>query len=367
MRSKAEKGFIRWSFASIISLLVLILAGGIVRASGSGMGCPDWPRCFNRLIPPTTVSELPTDYKESFLKARIRKNIRAARFFDGLGYHTLAAQIQSDPSIGTSESFNVWNTYTEYINRLASVFVGIFFVIAWLYSFTYIRRAVGLTVIWTLGLLLIGIQGWLGSIVVSTNLFAWLITLHMLLALIILVLAIGGYTWASGLQGKYVNDLKSHSLFNVFVVFLIMLTTVQILTGTQVREKIDVVSQQLNRQHRNEWVGRIGETLNWHVLLSVTVSIGIIVLFLILYYGEKQHTRLFKVVRVTLSLIGVQMLTGTLLAAFALPPVNQALHIFVASLIFGNLVYIFLLGSGRSSEINAGQQIHSQTGNSLLA
>ena len=348
MRSKAEKGFIRWSFASIISLLVLILAGGIVRSSGSGMGCPDWPRCFNRYIPPTSVSELPADYKESFLRTRLKKNIRAAAFFNSLGFTKLAADIKSDPAVGNAESFNVWNTYTEYINRLASVFVGIFFIIAWIYSFTYIKIRKSLFIIWSLGLVLIGIQGWLGSIVVSTNLFAWLITIHMLLALIILVLAIAGYTLASGLTGNVIGDFKNSRLFNVFLSGLILLTTIQILTGTQVREKVDIVSAQFSHQHRNEWVSHIGLTLNWHIYLSIAVSIGVLVVYLMLYYADQQKFRLYKVARINVILIGIQLFTGTLLATLALPPVNQALHIFVASLMFGNLIYLLLLGFNRS-------------------
>lgn len=363
MRSKAESGFIRWSFASIISLLLLILAGGIVRSSGSGMGCPDWPRCFNRYIPPTNVSELPADYKESFLKARLKKNIHAAHFFEWLGYRKLAADIRSDPAIGQVESFNVWNTYTEYINRLASVLVGIFFLVAWAYSFAYWKKARGLVVIWTLGLVLIGFQGWLGSIVVSTNLFAWLITLHMLLALLILVLAIGGFTWATGLQGKYLNSIKSPDLFNGMVVLLILLVTVQILTGTQVREKLDIISMKLQHQHRDQWISGLSEIFNWHIYLSIAASLGVLVTFLVLYYSGKQQHMIFKIARINLFLVGIQMLTGTILAGFALPPFTQALHIFVASLIFGNLVYIFLLGSSRSNEIRKSRELFRQIGN----
>ena len=356
MRSKVERGFIRWSVASIISLLVLILAGGIVRSSGSGMGCPDWPRCFNRYIPPTNVGELPSDYKAAFLRARLRKNIRAAAFFNAIGFRKLAADIKSDPAVSNAESFNVWNTYTEYVNRLASVVVGIFFIIAWIYSINYISTKKVLFVIWSLGIVLIAVQGWLGSIVVSTNLFAWLITIHMLLALIILVLAISGYTLASGLAGKFIGNFQNSRLFNGFLLGLIFLTTIQILTGTQVREKIDIVSAQFEHQHRNEWVGNVGITLNWHVYLSVAVSIGVLVLYLSLYYGEQHKLRLYKVARINVILIGIQLLTGTLLATLALPPVNQALHIFVASLMFGNLVYIFLLGFNRSIESSENRQ-----------
>src|SRR5690606_7990843 len=94
------------------------IAGSIVRTTGSGMGCPDWPTCFGKVIPPTCSCELPADYKTTYLAHRKEKVEKFANLIARFGFDDLANEVRNDKSILVEEDFNAARTWTEYGNRL---------------------------------------------------------------------------------------------------------------------------------------------------------------------------------------------------------------------------------------------------------
>jgi cytochrome c oxidase assembly protein subunit 15 len=340
MRKTASKiRFQEINLSTIVLLFILILAGGVVRSTGSGMGCPDWPKCFGRYIPPTSSSELPPDYKEKYVAGRLAKNQRFAKTLDIFGYSDLARRIREDRSILTPEEFNASKTWTEYVNRLIGAISGVFLFLAAAYSFSYRKENILIPVLSVFNVILVGFQGWLGSIVVSTNLVAWIVTVHMLLALAILALSISTYYLAK-VYGK--QPLKVDLLIHVVALLALLISVIQITFGTEVREKIDSVSSHLQGGYREDWISNVGEIFYHHRDIAIAVLFINILLYAIIRKSFSRHSIQQQLMSFTFLMIALQIVSGILLSYWSLPPFAQASHILLATLIFGAQFYLVL-------------------------
>ena len=320
-------------------LYFLILAGGIVRCTGSGMGCPDWPKCFGKLIPPISIEELPEGYEEKFVNGRIEKNKRLGKILSFIGLDELSNKIINDPEIKVSEKFNVYKTWTEYINRLIGAIVGISLFLLFISSIYLKPFDNKIFLLSFLSIILVLFQAWLGSLVVSTNLLCGFITVHVIVALIIICNVILCYHLTSNV--KLVNFKSDLLVFFIIVSFFLFF--VQIVLGTNVRESVDGLFKFFGFNQRD----LIIESLGVNFIIHRSFSLLILIFQSITYYFILRQSKIdlyFKnISRILLVLIILEILVGVGMAYFQIPKFLQPIHLFVAFLIFGIQFYVILL------------------------
>lgn len=342
--SSKEKRFLRITFVTICSLFLLILAGGVVRSTGSGMGCPDWPKCFDHWVPPTEVSQLPADYQEKFVEKRVQKNQRFAKLLDALGQHALADQIRNDSSILKTEEFNVFNTYTEYVNRLMGALTGLFMLAMTIAAIPLLKNNRDVFWICFTSLVLVVFQAWLGSIVVSTNLVSWTITVHMVTALVILALVILAY---SIVKYKHLEvarlSVRKLRIASMVAWLSLVLTGFQIVWGTEVREAVDYYSTFWNGTNRGAWLELTGFIFKLHRSFSILVIIIAVFITWYVHANFGAIKRLKRFANASILFLLVQLLTGIILANFDIPPVFQTLHLVSASFLVGAQVMLIIM------------------------
>lgn len=331
MKSTATSGFFKLCLTTLVAVYFLIAVGGIVRSTGSGMGCPDWPKCFGSWVPPTSVDQLPSDYKETYSQLRDKKNQKFARYLTLIGLDETAQKIRDDKSILNEADFNALKTWIEYVNRLIGVLIGLLIVALFGYSLRF--RKTRPVLFWYSLLTLVGVivQGWLGSIVVSTNLTAWTITVHMFLAVAI----VGWLTYLLYKSGNTASPFASSPAIKLLLLSALALTLIQIFFGTQVREGIDLLASQL--MARAQWIDNLGTDFIIHRSFSWVVVIinGLIVYKLI------KTTSLKPLIQGLILLILCSLLTGIGMAYGGVPPVLQPVHLLVATVTFGIQLLLF--------------------------
>jgi cytochrome c oxidase assembly protein subunit 15 len=309
--NRSERRFRRFGILTIASVFFLIFVGGLVRSTGSGMGCPDWPKCFGQWVPPTDISQLPPDYKERFKT----------------GTHEVA-------------DFDAYKTLTEYVNRLVGVTTGFFIFLTVFFAIPYLKK--DKTVFWLsfLAFVLVGIQGWIGAKVVSSNLAHWMVTIHMILALVIVGLLIYTITRA---QNFVISQLNNDRSLKGIMTGILIVSLIQTISGTQVRENVDAVALMLGEQYRHLWVGQLGKVFAFHRTFSFVSLALIIAMFARFRKAFDRNSLVYKAALALVLLISVQIFSGKLLDSFGFPKQVQTIHLFIGSLIAGIQLFITIL------------------------
>ena len=186
------KNFKTTIITSFILVLLVIFAGSMVRMTGSGMGCPDWPKCFGYLIPPTTEKDV--FWKSNFNYKKGVMILRNEKFYSAkIDFLSSSEFISSNWLEYTKHDYNefsVMNTWFEFINRFIGAIAGLSTLIMFLFSFNFLKTKPGVTIMSFIVVLSMLFQAWLGKLVVDSNLSPYKITVHMLMAIVILSLII---------------------------------------------------------------------------------------------------------------------------------------------------------------------------------
>lgn len=284
-----------------------------MRATGAGMGCPDWPTCFGQWVPPTHVSQLPADYQ----------------------------QIYADRGYAET-TFNVRKTWTEYLNRLLGVFTGFTILLTLLFSMPYRRSEPRVFWFAFAGFVLVGVQGWLGAKVVSSNLMVGMITIHMLLAQVIVGIVIAALVRSGRKRYKTINVEGMPRLFYPLMLVAMGAGLLQLVMGTQVREAMDLIARSHDHGSRHLWVDNLPLVFALHKYYSVPlVALNAWLAFSVLTHSNSALLRRLSIALVACLLGAIAI--GMSMDRLHVPIFSQPLHLWLASLIFGTQLAILLI------------------------
>ena len=282
----------------------LIFVGGLVRASGAGLGCPDWPRCFGSWVPPASAADLPAGFD--------------------------AAQ------------FNPTLMWTEYLNRVLGVIVGLLILATLVSAWRHHRHTA--RIFWTTlaAFLLVGFQGWLGGVVVEQELAAWIVTVHMLVALLIVSLLLYATVFAFyAAAGTTPAAFPARQPLSAMLLVVIVTTLAQVTLGTQVRERVDEALG--NGVARSDALSTVGAFDTWHRDVALLVIAGIAAVVWLVWRRHRFETALVRATVAMVVLVLAQAAFGVTMAYGSLAPSAQVAHLAGSSLLLGAETLVFLL------------------------
>lgn len=315
MNTRFENWFLRLAVTTVVLLYLVVIAGSVVRATGAGMGCPDWPKCFGQLIPPTEAAQVSEQYLKSHPTFKI-------------------------------EDFNAARTWTEYINRLLGATSGFFLLGTLLISTLRWKRDRGTPLILFSTMVLASIVIWLGKKVVDESLEPRQVTIHTLGGL---ALVMGSVIAATRIRFriKLIPSVQLPKKLYLLLWISLVVVVAQVLVGTQMREGVDrMISDGKCCDGRIE--STLGGVYLLHRLLAAVVVFTVVPVF---FWMRSLDGRPFGWSNLALGgLIGASYLIGVLLVRMHLPAYLQPAHLVLATMVLGIIVMMLTASKPEAQE-----------------
>ncbi len=308
---------------ALVSVLILIFVGATVRVSGSGMGCPDWPMCWGRMIPPTAVEQVDFD------------RLPIERF------QQKAARMGRDPSLITEESlraeFNPRHVWTEFINRLFSLPVGFFSLALCVAAFGQWRWRPVVFVVSFLSLGVVLLNAWMGARVVYSGLQPGVLTTHLALAMGLIGLLV--FCAWRGTPAPWRIEMRHGKLSQTrwAVGLLLAVVIAEGIIGAQVREMTDEMAKFHDNAPREQWIAQLED--NWKYLAHRTFAWVVLGVTGWAWWLSRRHRAggPGPVERTVLGIVLIQMVLGLVMSQIRIFEWVQVAHVGLAAVLLAVL------------------------------
>ena len=288
-----------FSYLSTGLTYLLIFVGGLVRVAGAGMGCPDWPKCFDRWIPPTSLEQLPDHI---------------------------------DPA-----KFNIVLAWIEYSNRLFGALVGLVIMITTFFAFKYYKHVDRIKWPVLAAFFLTLVEGWLGSVLVDTVLNPITITLHLFLALVIVMLLLYAAQEAYYIENPDSEKMSRYpSNLKWMFVLLAGILLLEVVLGTEIRGGLEMIHKDNPMVESQFLLNMLGPFKYIHTILGFIITGFSGMLWYRLVNNSINPSKIMtQISTAILGLVLTQIIMGELLVFLDVIPLIQLFHMWVASWILG--------------------------------
>lgn len=299
------KSFRLMALLSTLATYFLIFAGGLVRVSGAGLGCPDWPKCFGSWFPPLTAADIPAHI---------------------------------DPA-----QFNLTLAWIEYGNRLAGVTLGLMIVAVALLAIRHFRNVKTILYPSIASAFLVAFQGWQGSSVVASELKPILISTHLIISLVIVSLLIWVTIQAYAREQDQV--IKPGGLSRAsyrWVAGLWVAIIGQILLGTMLRSSVENVVRETPTLAPDMILGQSGLIVDIHMMAGNLVTILTLVATLWILKGlERPPVLVSRTAKLMIGMVVIQATVGLILLGLGLNALLQLFHLWLSALLVGLVLVLY--------------------------
>jgi len=330
-----KKHFTTIAKTALVLVYLVIIAGALVRMTGSGMGCPDWPKCFGYYIPPTDVKELTWSENHEFKKGQVIIKddalwVAKENFKTGTEYEASHWEKYTKHDYAV---FNPTHTWVEYINRLFGALAGMGCFLMAIASFRFWKQDKKITLLSWMVVFMMGFQAWLGATVVYSVLNPMKITIHMVMALVIVAVILYIIRLA-----KPTGSIKIfNQTFRTILWVSLLFTLIQVVLGTQVRQFVD---EQVKSGVGNETLWLSKPEVSFYIHRTFSFIVFFVNLFL--YLKNRKLNLGFNKINWVIALILAEVLSGIAMYYFHFPFGSQTTHLVLASILFGLQFYMIL-------------------------